>query len=88
MKMTKSLLSRNDLEHAALLQIRSCYGCEDVTGVIIDEIADPRFETNWTILSLRRTDDVQLRLTAELHTIRAIDGTQERLRKLYNLRVN
>jgi hypothetical protein len=86
--MTRSALPRNDLEHAALMQIRSCYGCEDVTAVIIGEVADPRFDTNWTILSLRRTNDIQLRLTAELHTIRAIDGTQERLRKLYNLRVD
>lgn len=86
--MAKPLLSRHDLEHAALLQIRSCYGCEDVTAVIIDEIADPRFETNWGILSLHRTADVQLRLTAELNTVRAIDGTQERLRKLYNLKTN
>ena len=84
----KTLLSRHDLEHAALLQIRSCYGCDDVTSVLVDEIADPRFETNWTILSINRASDIHLRLTAELHTVRAIDGTQERLRKLYNLQTD
>ena len=84
----KTLLSRHDLEHAALLQIRSCYGCEDVTSVLVDEIADPRFETNWSILSIKRASDVQLRLTAELHTVRAIEGTQQRLRKLYNLQAD
>ena len=84
----KTLLSRHDLEHAALLQIRSCYGCEDVTSVLVDEIADPRFETNWSILSIKRASDIQLRLTAELHTVRAIEGTQQRLRKLYNLQAD
>jgi hypothetical protein len=83
----KTLLSRHDLEQAALVQIRSCYGCADVTSVVIDEIADPRFETNWSILSIKRQSDIQLRLTAELHTVRAIDGTQQRLRRLYNLQV-
>lgn len=84
----KTLLSRYDLEHAALLQIRSCYGCADVTSVVVDEIADPRFETNWSILSINRSGDVHLRLTSELHTVRAIDGTQQRLRKLYNLQID
>jgi hypothetical protein len=83
----KTLLSRHDLEQAALVQIRSCYGCADVTSVVIDEISDPRFETNWSILSIKRESDIQLRLTAELHTVRAIDGTQQRLRRIYNLRV-
>jgi hypothetical protein len=83
----KTLLSRYDLECAALLQIRSCFGCADVTSVIIDEIADPRFETNWCILSIKRANDIQLRLEGELHTVRAIDGTQRRLRRLYNLQL-
>lgn len=83
--MAKSLLSRQDLEHAVLVQIRSCYGCEDVTSVILNDVADPRFETNWGILTLERPDDVEFDVRVAEHNGRAITGTQDRLRRLYNL---
>lgn len=83
--MAKSFLSRQDLEHAVLVQIRSCYGCEDVTAVTLNEISDPRFETNWGILTLQRPDDVEFDVRVAEHNGRAITATQERLRRLYNL---
>lgn len=83
--MVTSLLSRHDLEHAVLVQIRSCYGCEDVTAVVLNEIADPRFETNWGILTLHRPDEVEFDVKVAEHDGRAITATQDRLRRLYNL---
>jgi hypothetical protein len=83
--MAKSLLSRVDLEEAVLVQIRSCYGCESVTTVVLNEIADPRFETNWGILSLGWPDEAKLDVNIAKHNIRAISATQDRLRRLYNL---
>ena len=83
--MAKSLLSRIELEKAVLLQIRSCYGCEGVTAVVLNEIADPRFETNWGIVSLSWPDDLDVDVKIAKHNIRAIAATQDRLRRLYNL---
>ena len=86
--MTKSLLSRDDLERAVLLQIRSFYGCEDVTAVTLNAIADPRFETNWGILTLLRPDEVEFDVKVAEHNGRAIAAVQRRLRPLYDLEVN
>ncbi|KZD20447.1 hypothetical protein A4A58_19685 [Tardiphaga robiniae] len=85
--MRKSLVSKYALEHAALVEIRALYGCENVTGVEIDFIYDPRFETNWKIAALRRPNDTDveaspLNLTSTIH---AIEATQRKLRELYNL---
>lgn len=86
--MAKSLLSRHDLEDAVLTEIRNCYGCEDVTAVTLNEIADPRFDTNWGILSLERPDEVEFDVKVAQHNGRAIAAIQERLRRLYELRIN
>jgi hypothetical protein len=83
--MAKSLLSRVELEKAVLLQIRSCYGCEGVTAVVLNEIADPRFEANWGITSLSWPDNAVRDVKVATHNIRAIAATQDRLRRLYNL---
>jgi hypothetical protein len=86
--MGKSVVSKHDLEHAALVEIRALYGCENVIAVEIDRMDDPRFETNWKIAALRRAngpsdDRSALQLTS---TIRAIETAQKKLRELYNLR--
>jgi hypothetical protein len=86
--MAKSLLSRHDLERAVLAEIRSCYGCEDVTAVDLNEIADPRFNTNWGILTLLRPDEVEFDVNVAEHNGRAIATVQGRLRPLYDLKVN
>jgi hypothetical protein len=83
--MTKSLLSRVDLEKAVLVQIRNCHGCESVTTVVLNDITDPRFETNWGILSLGWPDDAKFDVNIAKHNIRAISAAQDRLRRLYNL---
>lgn len=86
--MAKSLLSREDLEKAVLTQIRSCYGCIDVSAVVLNEISDPRFNTNWAIASLSWPDDAARDVKIATHNLRAIAATQDRLRRLYNLEIN
>lgn len=83
--MAKSTLSRSDLEHAVIVQIRSCFGCEEVIGVTLNEIEDPRFDTNWGIDALSWPDGAARDVKVATHNIRAIAATQDRLRRLYNL---
>jgi hypothetical protein len=85
--MAKKLLPKGALEHAALVQIRSCYGCEDVSGVEIELIRDDRFSGNWRIANLQRPrKDVSRASPSELlATARAVASVQRRLRELYGV---
>jgi hypothetical protein len=86
--MAKSLLNKQSLEHAALIEIRSCPGFDDVSHVQIEAIADPRFEENWRIVCLHRSRcDVLAANASELMAAaRVAEFAQKKLRALYNLR--
>jgi hypothetical protein len=88
--MTKALLSKRDLEKAALVEIRSCYGCEDVRAVLIEQVEDLRPVTNWRICSIiRASGHVAKASPAELNGVtRAIESVHNRLRDIYELRTD
>jgi hypothetical protein len=88
--MAKALLSKRDLEKAALVEIRSCYGCEDVRAVLIEHVEGLRPETNWRICSIIRTSGhVAKAGPAELNgATRAIESVHKRLRAIYELRTD
>ena len=83
--MAKSFLSRPDLEQAVLLQIRGRYGCEEVISIALNKIEDPRFETNWGILSIQRPRGGEMDVRVAKQNLRAIAATHDRLRPIYNL---
>jgi hypothetical protein len=86
--MPKALLSKRDLEKAALVEIRSCYGCEDVQAVLIVQVKDLMLETNWRICSIVQTSGHAAKASpAELNgPTRAIESVHKRLRDIYELR--
>ena len=85
--MAKKLLPKGALEHAVLVELGSCYGCEDVSGVEIELILDDRFSENWRIANLQRpTKDVSRAGPSELPTVtRAVASVQRRLREIYGV---
>jgi hypothetical protein len=85
--MVKSLLNKQSLEHAALIEIRGCPGFDDVSHVEIEAIADLRFEENWRIVCLHRSKcDVSAASASDLMAAdRVAEFAQKKLRGLYNL---
>jgi hypothetical protein len=86
--MTKCPLSKADLEHAALVELRTHDVCEGIKGVGIEYFEDVRHDTNWRIATLVRTtgsiasaSQQELRVTAQ-----AIQAAERKLRELYSLR--
>ena len=51
-KLSRTLLSMQDLRSRALAEIRKQPGCSDVQGIAINRVTDERAETNWSLCVL------------------------------------
>jgi hypothetical protein len=78
--VTKTLVSRYELERIALEEIRSFPGCEYVTDIEIAYQIDKVLRTNWTIHVFTREGGDMLRIQY------AINTTRKKLRHRYDLR--
>jgi hypothetical protein len=78
--VTKTLVSRHELERIALQEIRSFPGCEYVTDIEIGYQVDIVLRTNWTIHVFTREGGDMLRIQY------AINTTRKKLRHRYDLR--
>jgi hypothetical protein len=86
--MRKPHLTKQALERAVLSEIRSSYGCEDVQGVTVEFVVDPRSGANWRIVSINRTGLSILHASAnDLQcTARAVEAAHRKLRETFNLK--
>ena len=48
-KLSRTLLSMQDLRWRALAEIRKQPGCSDVQGIAINRVTDERAESNWSL---------------------------------------
>ena len=78
--MTKTLITRHELEHIALQEIRSFPGSEHVTAVEVEHQIDKTTRSNWTIHVFTREGGDMQRIQYAINTIR------KRLRQRYDLR--
>ena len=51
-KLSRTLLSMQDLRSRALAEIRKQPGCSDVQGIAINRVTDERAENNWSLCVL------------------------------------
>ena len=51
-KVSRTLLSMQDLRWRALAEIRKQPGCSDVQGIAINRVTDERAENNWSLCVL------------------------------------
>jgi hypothetical protein len=51
-KLSRTLLSIQDLRWRALAEIRKQPGCSDVQGIAINRVTDERAENNWSLCVL------------------------------------
>ena len=51
-KLSRTLLSMQDLRWRALAEIRKQPGCSDVQGIAINRVTDERAENNWSLCVL------------------------------------
>ena len=77
--MTKTLLSMQDLQARALLEIRNLPGCLDVRRISINRVTGEGIENNWSMCVLSAGE-------ADANTAaRAALNVQKTLRRDYNL---
>jgi hypothetical protein len=50
-KLSRTLLSMQDLRWRALAEIRKQPGCSDVQGIAINRVTDERAENNWSLIA-------------------------------------
>jgi len=85
--MRKVSLFKRELEQAALVEIRALYGCEGVTSVTVDPVADAFCDFNWEITAVRRNGDRGPADPAQRDLDRAVTATHKKLRQVYALRI-
>lgn len=77
--MVKYKISRQSLEHLALIEIRAHSGCEDVSKVDIEFASGKKVNTNWHIVGVHRRFE-KLEAAA-----RAVTSVHDKLRGRYDL---
>ena len=76
---SRTLLSMQDLQARALVEIRKQPGCSNVRNIAINHVTDERAENNWSLCVLSAgTADANTAARAALHV-------QDALRHDYNL---
>ena len=55
-KLSRTLLSMQDLRWRGLAEIRKQPGCSDVHGIVINRVTDERAENNWSLRVLSAGD--------------------------------
>lgn len=86
--MTKSILTKQALEQAALLEIRSRFGCQAVLSVEV-ELAYLRQERNWRITTVHRnpvgyTDQDLMNSVNDSY---AVAATETKLGRVFALKI-
>lgn len=84
--MTRSLLTKTELERAALLDIRTRFGCSLVSGVEVEFVFQLGSDVNWRIASIGRgapSDPMDL-----INDRYAIQATEAKLRRIFNLKLS
>jgi hypothetical protein len=77
--MVKDRISKESLEHLALVEIRSHRGCEDVSRVEIESAPEKKEGTNWHIVGLDcRSENFEC-------AARAVTFVHNKLRERYDL---
>jgi hypothetical protein len=85
--MTKSRLTKINLERALLIEIWNSHGCEDVKSIEVEPFAKFNIPANWRVSAIHRTaGGIIGALPDEMrHTMNAIHAAEKKLQGMYSL---